>query len=452
MTKLVLAWIASAAFAAATNVAAFNTTELDCGVRRLVAERVRSLQPWRRSFRDVFDALQLELLCGDRPEDAGPVPLTSSNTLGHPSVGFPTDRQFLEIDDSVFFVSSAGDGDDIDGNGDQQHPFATLSMALRAARNANRTKSRRTIVLREGIHFLNSTLVLGPDDSGTTITAAAGEEVWISGGVQLPIGADWKPAQDGIGVAGTWQIDLPQTVKEVPGLFSLKSTDRPNVYIHNRYTRARFPNADAEVVQWGYSSAGRYNFSLPAGVVSEWHKPSPGGAQPIYEYVDLSVSGNPSGVVKNDSTMQEYNTWGQGHGGVCSSVWSEPSYWCGNNSAGGWSEVDQQAAAAGQLGIPVGLTFYPNYNENYNCSDSDASSACVSKKLGDRAAQWRDPVGAIVHAWHSQSWAMHMFEVAEFDATNHSLRFSRGGWQGGRSWCRCDQCTYVMYGHHNGCS
>ena len=29
--------------------------------------------------------------------------------------------------------------------------------------------------------------------------------------------------------------------------------------------------------------------------------------------------------------------------------------------------------------------------------------------------------GAVVHAWHSQSWAMHMFEVGGFDAAERSL-------------------------------
>ena len=143
--------------------------------------------------------------------------------------------------------------------------------------------------------------------------------------------------------------------------------------------------------------------------------------------------------------MTEYNTWGVGKGGVCATVWdpSEPSYWCGNSSAGGWAEVDNQAAAAGQLGIPVGLTVLPNYTEHYNCSFSDQHSSCISKPFSQRLQQWRNPQGALVHAWHSQSWAMHMFAVDTYDASTSTLHFSEGGWQGGRSWCRCDQCTYA---------
>jgi len=47
--------------------------------------------------------------------------------------------------------------------------------------------------------------------------------------------------------------------------------------------------------------------------------------------------------------MGPYNTFGRGQGGVCATVWGDqPSYWCGNASAGGWAEVDKAAALAGR--------------------------------------------------------------------------------------------------------
>ena len=71
----------------------------------------------------------------------------------------------------------------------------------------------------------------------------------------------------------------------------------------------------------------------------EWHKPS-AGEVPTFETIDLSVA-NPSGYIKNDSTMSEYNTWTSGHGGVCDTVWDKgsPSYWCSQGAAGGWASV-----------------------------------------------------------------------------------------------------------------
>ena len=224
----------------------------------------------------------------------------------------------------MWFVSTSGDGDDT-GNGTIDRPFATVAAALDAARKWSRTSTSgapnsvasksKSIVLRGGIHFLNSTLTLGPADSGTTITVAAGEEAWLSGGTLIPVGAPWRqqqaaysPTNDGTAEPTVWVLDLP-SLDDVLGLFSLNATldshdgQRQQKYVHRRFTRARFPNADVEVTQWGYASEGRFNFSLPAGTVSEWHRPPVAGAVPSYTFVNLSDSNNPSHVVKNDSTM-----------------------------------------------------------------------------------------------------------------------------------------------------
>ena len=111
-------------------------------------------------------------------------------------------------------------------------------------------------------------------------------------------------------------------------------------------------------------------------------------------------------------------------------LWGEAadSYWCSNASAGGWAEVDRECAVAGQLQIPDGVTV--------NLRHPAAPSARSFAK------------GALLHAWHSQSWAMHMFEVANSsvsdDGATLTATFSPGGGkQGGRNWCRCDQCGYA---------
>lgn len=70
--------------------------------------------------------------------------------------------------------------------------------------------------------------------------------------------------------------------------------------------------------------------------------------------------------------------------------------------------------------IPVGMT--------YNTSSFPTRFQNASMK------------GGIVHAWHSQSWAMHMFEIAEH-STHGELTFAKGGGkQGGRNWCRVSVC------------
>ena len=67
--------------------------------------------------------------------------------------------------------------------------------------------------------MLQATLELGPGDSGTTITAADGEEAWLSGGVAIPVGAAWKQ-RDGSPI---WSLEMPE-LDDVPGLFTLDST------------------------------------------------------------------------------------------------------------------------------------------------------------------------------------------------------------------------------------
>lgn len=156
------------------------------------------------------------------------------------------------------------------------------------------------------------------------------------------------------------------------------------------------------------------------------------GEVPAFTYYDFStLAANPAKVLKNDSDM--YTEYTTGLGGVCD-LWDPDvnsdgtpagSYWCGNASSGGWAEVDNACAKAGQLQLPVGMT--------YDTTDPQLK----------RFARWSNASGAIIHAWHSQSWAMHMFNVSEHDTKAGSMEFAGGGWQGGRNWCSCAQCSYA---------
>ena len=46
-------------------------------------------------------------------------------------------------------------------------------------------------------------------------------------------------------------------------------------------------------------------------------------------------------------------------------------------------------------------------------------------------------------AWHSQTWFLNFFTVKSADPESGQMLFSKGGSQGGRNWCRCDQCGYA---------
>jgi hypothetical protein len=234
-------------------------------------------------------------------------------------------------------------GDDADGVVDvPTRPFATISSALAAVRLARRatvaaavvvdggigddgivgvvTSANKTVELTPGIHYLNATMVLGAADSNTHFVSAAGGTAWISGG-RVVTTDEWRPVA---GKSGLWEATLDQSRwgddVEVTGLF----TTEP----HTRLTLARYPNGNVETTPWGYASPTRVNVSINASAVLEWHKP-PKGEPPVFEFIDLSDPNNPTGFVKNDSTMSNYNAWTTGKGGVCDSVWNPgvPSYW-----------------------------------------------------------------------------------------------------------------------------
>ena len=60
-----------------------------------------------------------------------------------------------------------------------------------------------------------------------------------------------------------------------------------------------------------------------------------------------------------------------------------------------------------------------------------------------RIKSWANPEGAVVAAWHSQTWFLNFFTVKSADPDSGQMLFSKGGSQGGRNWCRCDQCGYA---------
>lgn len=301
-------------------------------------------------------------------------------------------------------------------------PFSSLEEALTRSRELDEAYNT-TIVLRDGTHSLKDTIRFGKKDSGLSLTGYPGEEVWISGAIEIPETTEWDwDCKLSLQVRVANLTDLLRGRAKIPQVASLFAPNK-------RLIRARYPNSDPELDQWGYRSPGKYKYSIHAEEVLEWHRP-PRGKIPDFTFVDLRHP--PTGVpVKNDSAQQDFNSYASGSGGVCADLWGPQadSYWCSNASSGGWAEVDRECAVTGQLQIPVGMT----YNR--------------TSELGQRL-EWYynfDPqmmVGGVIHAWHSQTWSMHMFTVAEH--TPGEFWFEPGGGrQGARNWCRCDQCGYA---------
>lgn len=87
-------------------------------------------------------------------------------------------------------VSPAGDDQQ---PGSAERPVATLAQALNLLRQAPAGQARRMIV--HGGAYYDVHLVLGPDDSGLTIEAAAGERPVLYGGRRV---SGWTSAGDGL--------------------------------------------------------------------------------------------------------------------------------------------------------------------------------------------------------------------------------------------------------------
>jgi hypothetical protein len=441
-----------------------NATELDCSFRFLALEYARKIINVENSPLIIFavkDALRLDELCGTGKDEEtiwSPARTIESDLLE----SYIVNRRLRSLhrrkhrggrnDDGLtdstkengllckqsnningdnnttvtcIFVSPTRTDESSLQNGSGKYPWRSIHRALQHARSLtketeNRTNSRIVVkvVLREGVHTLHGeTLQLTEMDSGLTITGYPGEDVWISGGLQLE-GTSFTPSDryEGVYIANLTEILDGYTMPQIVSLFTSR----------RRYIRARYPDSDPEVDQWGYASPQRLKYSLSSDIVLEWQRPPP-GERPTFTFIDFATNPPPGVPIKNNSAMRGYNWYASGYGGACSDVWGVDanSYWCSNASQGGWAEVDQECAISGQMQLPIGMT--------YNQSEPRL-----------RLFQNASLTGGYLFAWHSQSWAMHMFEIASHCKGSSHIRFAKGGGrQGGRNWCRCDQCTYA---------
>ena len=439
-------------------------SELDCGMRTLAwafARDILDQTPKKRdeinevdmnSLQAIHDALELKHRCKDgsgifdeidgfQRTDNSEHKINPNRLRSLASGKFPTgklDNDVVDDDElkdscsnstTCIFVSprvDALESSDIDENGSQNNPWTSVHKALDHARSLREQKYEQfgqqiddhkiALILRHGVHYLEGKpLKISERDNNLIIRGYPGDDAWISGGLSLkdaefkPVTSDDHQHTEGVYVADLTDLLVGLSLPKVPSLFT---TSR-------RYFRARHPNADPEVDHWGHF--------IRSDKVLEWTKPPP-GTPPNFTFFDFAKDPPPGVPVKNDSTMDGYNQYGSGHGGACSEIWGDEadSYWCSNSSQGGWAEVDRECAISGQMQLPVGMT--------YNRSDDSLDPIRKASSLE----------GGFVFAWHSQSWAMHMFEITSHAQANGTMAFAKGGGkQGGRNWCRCDQCTYA---------
>ena len=445
-----------------SNPRIINETLLDCQMRMLALDYAKTLvkdhvADTETTLRNVHDALRLEDLCNVQnifvvgkkspPTASTTTPISTSeqrrlNNLrknaneDHSGSNATADLcsknddhdhrssycVYVEVPSAQHPSSSSSSRHGVQKkDGSLERPWDNVQDAIEHAREqkTNQNYANTRIILREGIHSfaVGSPLKLTHKDSNLSFEGYPNEKVWISGGISLQ-GVKGQPLDDKNGI---YVFDLRRLLSrypKLPKILSLFTTQR-------RYTRARYPNSDPEIDLWGYASPNRLNYSIDSSLVLEWHRPPPVGI-PAFTFVDFRSNPPPGLPSKNDSAQPGYNWYASGHGGACSDVWGEEanSYWCSNASQGGWSEVDQECAITGQMQLPIGMTY---------------NKTSILKRFLNVS-------GGIIHAWHSQSWAMHMFEIISHSNQDGTMTFLKGGGrQGGRNWCRCDQCTYAAH-------
>lgn len=230
--------------------------------------------------------------------------------------------------------------------------------------------SDATIYLRQGTYYLESTINLGPENSELTFTAYNNEPVQINGGI--PLTTKWAPYNTS-GSNNIYVTDLSgQNIQSILGL-QLNG---------QRCIRARFPNANPEVDLF------------PVGYISGSAVWIPPHAYPVPETYTLQAPIRPTGLAFQQFTI--------GTGGPCSVFDPPESFWCSSDIAGGGASIYQ---------VPGGLVY---------------SNTTFSGRV------WANPIGGIVHAFHPGHWENWMFEIDYYNATNSTIGWHYGGFQGAR--------------------
>ena len=309
---------------------------------------------------------------------------------------------------AAFFVDEAAGKDTNPGT--LAAPFGSIEKGLAATRASGATTN--TIVLRKGVYYASDTVSLTPKDSGLTIMAYEGEQVWLSGAKKLRTtwvsGAADHPSKSG----NIWKADLTgQGVKVVEGL-------RIN---QERAVRARYPNGCTtdKPMRSGYVCQGNMtggkvvdpNDGFGSDLMTDWVFPtSPGMNQSNWREF------NPDTPFRG--TGESFQKFQLGIGGTCGNdpmaggVGFDPpaGYWCGNACEGG-APKPPGCIARWPRGLYYNKSVLPN-------------------------SPYKDPTTGIAQVWHPGHWASWMFDIVEKNdkgaSSGTQLMFGKGGFQGAR--------------------
>lgn len=318
-----------------------NTT--DCAFRTLAYEfavRLCAAANHTDALPQIFAGLQLnQPKCGGAASPAPPkVPAQAHPHFPiPPHAHTPTSGSSLQPAPLVLYVVPGTNLNKVEvANlvGSEQKPLPSLPLALARLRTLRQQRRRLhgtaldglqdTIVLRQGVHYLNATLQLDERDANLTIQNYPGEDVWISGGVVLDSPQRrWELVPDsglpGAPIVRTSLADLPLVAAGggVLGLNEMFAAD-PGAAPATRFHRARHPNLDPLT-----------------GSFEQAYMPSHTAVMqtPAAQHAHTVLVESPSAV---GGAALNGKYWTIGVGGPCERYTPPAGFLCSANTTGGW--------------------------------------------------------------------------------------------------------------------
>jgi len=337
----------------------------DCAIRKFAYEYGQKLAPQRGDFKTLYDALQLQNCDVMEPTEM--------------DIWNPPTYNLKELEGTVLYVDGKKGHDDL-GRGNINAPFQTIHLAVSVSRSVQKPCS---IILREGTHLLESTIQLGPQDSGLTFRNYPGERAIISGGI--PLKTNWKSST---ACKGCYEADLHGQVDSVLGL-------RRNGI---REIRARYPNFDPEVdsvidgkilFHDGHTGwISKRTVWVENGPGMNGHSPWP-PTEKAKTYVMAAADwpGVEWPMTLYKSTWTGEGDWGEywlGVGGTCVDRDPPVGYWCAP-------------------GAPRRISV-PNHPSGMKPDSSHLPNL-----------PYANATGAVIHTWRPGHWYTNMFEVGSAD-------------------------------------
>jgi len=402
-----------------------NFAELDCAVNQAAFEF--GIKKIPSAAKALHDALRLDNCTS---EQLGGNHVVAQN---HAALKAPNPvRGMLPLSngDSTIFVATTGS--DNRGDGSQSNPFASLHKAQMAAQGVTKPAM---VLIRTGKYFVNSTLKLGKQDSGVTWSAYKGEEVTLSGGVEIK--PNWKPSSMNpkILVADVMEPSSVMSAEEQTYWQSYKknghkvpaSSDPPS---HNfgappatwntlhvngvRQVRARFPNGNPQdesgicFSKVQYDGEGCDNWLSAQGGVGEFP-------------TSTTVAKITNGLDRSNAPASPCTDGGANYATFKYTIYDPPA------------------------GHPVYNKPMPDWtwtNSSYFSFWSDVLRRDAGVKYGTSIKKkYSNPGTGVVHMFHSGLWGGWQYNIV--DQMNDSLTFGYGGFQEARGSGINNQHYYV---------